>query len=105
MQCALLARVSTRLEGPMRVEPVEGALVALVPYAPEHVAAYHAWMEDPELQELTGSEPLSLEEESAGAADACTTPGAFRPRASGVRTVRRLERQNTKHQSAALRHS
>ncbi|EMD41316.1 hypothetical protein CERSUDRAFT_89886 [Gelatoporia subvermispora B] len=37
--------------------------VVLVPYRKEHVAKYHDWMQDPELQELTASEPLTLEEE------------------------------------------
>ncbi|OCH89820.1 acyl-CoA N-acyltransferase [Obba rivulosa] len=37
--------------------------VVLVPYRKEHVAKYHEWMQDPELQELTASEPLTLEEE------------------------------------------
>ena len=39
--------------------------VALVPYRPEHVPKYHGWMTDPWLQEMTASEPLSLEEEYA----------------------------------------
>ncbi|KAI0089757.1 acyl-CoA N-acyltransferase [Irpex rosettiformis] len=37
--------------------------VVLVPYREEHVAKYHEWMSDPTLQELTASEPLTLEEE------------------------------------------
>ncbi|VDC03221.1 unnamed protein product [Peniophora sp. CBMAI 1063] len=37
--------------------------VVLVPYRKEHVAKYHEWMQDPELQEQTASEPLTLEEE------------------------------------------
>ncbi|KAH8111122.1 acyl-CoA N-acyltransferase [Phellopilus nigrolimitatus] len=40
-----------------------GRNVILVPYRREHVEKYHAWMADPELRELTASEPLSLEEE------------------------------------------
>mmetsp|Transcript_76196 Transcript_76196/g.176777 ORF Transcript_76196/g.176777 Transcript_76196/m.176777 type:complete len:195 (-) Transcript_76196:80-664(-) len=35
----------------------------LVPYEASMVPTYHQWMLDPELLELTGSEPLSLEEE------------------------------------------
>ncbi|CEP16363.1 hypothetical protein [Parasitella parasitica] len=37
--------------------------VALVPYKPEHVPRYHEWMKSPFLQEMTASEPLTLEEE------------------------------------------
>jgi len=35
----------------------------LAPYEAEHVSEYNALLKDPQLQELTGSEPLSLEEE------------------------------------------
>eukprot|EP00898_Chlorokybus_atmophyticus_P008926 jgi/Chlat1/9034/Chrsp94S08304 len=42
-----------------------GDKVVLVPYRREHVPVYHAWMKDPFLQEATGSEPLSLEQEYA----------------------------------------
>ena len=35
----------------------------LVPYKPIHVPKYHNWMKEPEMLELTASEPLSLEEE------------------------------------------
>ena len=37
----------------------------LVPYCPEHVECYHAWMQDPALLIATGSEPLTLDEEYA----------------------------------------
>uniref|UniRef100_A0A224Z638 Phosphoglucosamine acetyltransferase n=1 Tax=Rhipicephalus zambeziensis TaxID=60191 RepID=A0A224Z638_9ACAR len=37
--------------------------VVLVPYREHHVAKYHEWMKDPYLQEMTASEPLSLEQE------------------------------------------
>ncbi|KAK2461168.1 hypothetical protein APHAL10511_006695 [Amanita phalloides] len=40
-----------------------GEKVVLVPYRPEHVPKYHAWMQDEELRRLTASEPLSLDEE------------------------------------------
>ena len=34
-----------------------------VPYLEEHVPIYHCWMKSDFLQEMTASEPLSLEEE------------------------------------------
>ncbi|XP_030848403.1 N-acetyltransferase 9-like protein [Strongylocentrotus purpuratus] len=40
-----------------------GTNVVLVPYKDFHVPRYHEWMKSTELQELTASEPLSLEEE------------------------------------------
>ncbi|XP_036428281.1 N-acetyltransferase 9 [Colossoma macropomum] len=42
---------------------LEGKHVVLVPYNAEHVPRYHQWMASPELQKLTASEPLTLEEE------------------------------------------
>lgn len=42
---------------------IRGKKVTLVPYREEHVATYHQWMEDPDLQEATASEPLSEPEE------------------------------------------
>ncbi|XP_040924608.1 N-acetyltransferase 9 isoform X2 [Betta splendens] len=42
---------------------LEGNKVALVPYNAEHVPRYHEWMKSPELQQLTASEPLTLDQE------------------------------------------
>ncbi|CAD6991523.1 N-acetyltransferase 9-like protein [Ceratitis capitata] len=42
---------------------IVGKKVILVPYCASHVKKYHEWMKSPELQELTASEPLTLEEE------------------------------------------
>lgn len=42
-----------------------GRRVILVPYEEYHVAKYHEWMQDSELQTLTASDRLSLEEEYA----------------------------------------
>ncbi|KAM9831769.1 alpha/beta-tubulin-N-acetyltransferase 9 [Neosynchiropus ocellatus] len=42
---------------------LEGHQVLLVPYNAEHVPRYHEWMKSPELQQLTASEPLTLEQE------------------------------------------
>lgn len=42
---------------------VKGKNVVLVPYRAEHVPKYHQWMKSEELQKLTASEPLTLEEE------------------------------------------
>ncbi|KAH7879166.1 GNAT domain-containing protein [Lentinula edodes] len=40
-----------------------GKKILLVPYRIEHVAKYHAWMENEELRTLTASEPLTLDQE------------------------------------------
>ena len=42
---------------------IVGSKVVLVPYREAHVEKYHRWMKSEELQELTGSEPLTLEQE------------------------------------------
>ncbi|XP_048006324.1 alpha/beta-tubulin-N-acetyltransferase 9 [Leguminivora glycinivorella] len=42
---------------------IVGEHVVLVPYREIHVEKYHSWMSTEELQILTASEPLSLEEE------------------------------------------
>ncbi|NXM27130.1 NAT9 acetyltransferase, partial [Oxyruncus cristatus] len=42
---------------------LRGKKVALVPYTAAHVPRYHEWMQSEELQRLTASEPLSLEQE------------------------------------------
>lgn len=40
-----------------------GSSVVFVPYRAIHVPKYNRWMRDPSLQYLTGSEPLTLQEE------------------------------------------
>ncbi|MBN3315520.1 NAT9 acetyltransferase, partial [Atractosteus spatula] len=42
---------------------LEGQNVVLVPYNENHVPRYHQWMSSSELQKLTASEPLTLEQE------------------------------------------
>ncbi|XP_062976325.1 alpha/beta-tubulin-N-acetyltransferase 9 isoform X2 [Elgaria multicarinata webbii] len=42
---------------------LQGNKVTLVPYTSLHVPRYHEWMKSEELQRLTASEPLSLEQE------------------------------------------
>ncbi|KAJ9537867.1 hypothetical protein OSB04_030600 [Centaurea solstitialis] len=45
------------------VVSLEGTKVILVAYMKQHVLNYHEWMQDPDLLQATGSEPLTLEEE------------------------------------------
>lgn len=40
-----------------------GEKIVLVPYKKHHVRKYHSWMQKSDLQKLTASEPLSLQEE------------------------------------------
>ncbi|CAD6215708.1 GSCOCG00000519001-RA-CDS [Cotesia congregata] len=42
---------------------IVGSKVVLVPYKKKYVERYHQWMKSEELQYLTGSEPLTIEEE------------------------------------------
>ncbi|KAJ8734969.1 hypothetical protein PYW08_014219 [Mythimna loreyi] len=42
---------------------IVGRNIILVPYREYHVPRYHEWMKSEELQKLTASEPLTLEEE------------------------------------------
>ncbi|XP_056406089.1 alpha/beta-tubulin-N-acetyltransferase 9 isoform X1 [Hyla sarda] len=42
---------------------LKGHRVLLVPYEPHHVPRYHQWMKSEELQKLTASEPLTLDQE------------------------------------------
>lgn len=42
---------------------VLGKVVQLVPYREKFVSNYHIWMQSPFLLEMTGSEPLTIEEE------------------------------------------
>ncbi|XP_071756786.1 alpha/beta-tubulin-N-acetyltransferase 9 [Centroberyx gerrardi] len=54
------------LFGIMRINEntlLEGEKVVLVPYNADHVPRYHEWMKSPELQQLTSSEPLTLDQE------------------------------------------
>lgn len=37
--------------------------IDLIPYDKEHVPTYHTWLESVEIQELTETEPCTLEEE------------------------------------------
>jgi len=45
------------------ITKIIGDRIILVPYHQNHVDKYHQWMKSQELQELTGSEPLTLDEE------------------------------------------
>ena len=51
------------------VKRIEGDKVILIKYLLEHVVIYNQWLKDPELQEMTASEPLTIEEEQDLQAD------------------------------------
>ncbi|KAK0636351.1 GNAT domain-containing protein [Bombardia bombarda] len=55
--------VSIRLTNKPTNTAVSTDKVVLVPYDRRHVLTYHAWMEDPAIQEATASERLTLEAE------------------------------------------
>ncbi|KAH6689006.1 N-acetyltransferase [Plectosphaerella plurivora] len=42
---------------------IASSRVTLVPYEARHVEKYHRWMSDPDIQEATASEPMTLQEE------------------------------------------
>ena len=44
-------------------DKIVGEKTILIPYSKYHVEKYHMWMSDEELQRLTCSEALSIEEE------------------------------------------
>ncbi|NXM72398.1 NAT9 acetyltransferase, partial [Serilophus lunatus] len=64
--CLGPAADTERGAGAMRINQdtaLRGEKVTLVPYTAAHVPRYHEWMQSEELQRLTASEPLSLEQE------------------------------------------
>lgn len=42
---------------------IQGTKIRLVPYLEEHVPSYHSWLNNQEMQRLTCTEPVSLQEE------------------------------------------
>lgn len=52
-----------RVTREMKDRVISGQRVVLVPYTRQHVVKYHTWMKDPDLLFLTGSEPLTLDQE------------------------------------------
>ena len=42
---------------------IEGNKCRLVPYESKHVATYNKWLNDPYIQQMTGTEPYSLNQE------------------------------------------
>lgn len=38
-----------------------GQSVDLIPYTKEYVPLFHEWLQDPEMQQLVATEPISLE--------------------------------------------
>ena len=45
------------------LDAIQGARIKLVPYLEEHVPLYHSWLDDPEVQRQTCTEPVTLQEE------------------------------------------
>ncbi|XP_069123084.1 N-acetyltransferase 9-like protein [Argopecten irradians] len=61
-----MTRVKRRITSGMLINAntvVNGEKITLVPYENHHVVRYHQWMQSEELQQLTASEPLTLEAE------------------------------------------
>lgn len=58
-------------------EPQHLSRVVLHPYTPELVPKYHQWMQSEELLDLTGSDRLSLEEETENQQSWWTDPHKF----------------------------
>lgn len=40
-----------------------GGKLNLIPYEAHHVPTYHAWLQDPHIQEMTATEPVDLQTE------------------------------------------
>ena len=75
-----------------------GPRVRLVPYRRAHVLRYNQWMQDPELLELTCSEPLTLEQEFQNQRSWHADPLKLHPvRARRRRWLRHTRRPDERH--------
>lgn len=60
---SLLKNTGRIFDRQLKQRQIWSSLVILVPYNSHHVPKYNQWMKDPNLQYLTGSEPLTLDQE------------------------------------------